>query len=152
MPQQEFYSIYIKLYQLRELLRIDTRQLVATTTADDETEEYITKELLRPIRLDLYITKIIRGSIDRPDTIYIFKTILKEHYNNYNILSSIVEKAIDLSNTQAILERIPKTLVFIDSRRKVAKFIEDIRYQLIKLTKNNIYKKYNWNITYMRYI
>ena len=96
----------------------------------------LTNAGFRPVSNQLFYTKVARASIDRPDTTYILKNIPPERLSDYDMLYMFINGVIDPITSEAILERIQKTLSFIDGRTKVSKTVEIMRGQLIELTKD----------------
>ncbi len=105
-----------------EYLRNNTVQLSLSATVLEDTLIYIiTNSSFRPIYLTKpFYIKILRGSINRIDIKYIFKTISKDKllYGNIDILYFITQGAIN-SKGRAILEGIRKFLGFLKGRKLI---------------------------------
>ena len=156
---------YAQIYELRILLRRDTVWLGASATISKEIEEYVlTNYGFREVSDRPFYTKIIRSSIDRLDITYILKKIPKAQLGNFNLLFFIIYGAtIQFTSFQAIKdaesdnvpkngkaipEKIKKTIIFIDSRKQVQSFVEQVRAQLVWSTKDNpnISKRYTYGL------
>ena len=94
----------------------------------------------------MFRTKIIRGSIDRPEITLILKTIPREHLSGFDPLYFLIEEGTEKTTIRgttngdrlegsiierkveaATLEEILKTIIFIDGRKKVSKAVDTIR-------------------------
>ena len=156
---------YAQIYKLRILLRRDTVQLGASAIVLKEIEEYVLTNCgFRKVSDRPFYTKIIRSSIDRLDITYVLKKISKAQLGNFNLLFFIIYGAtIQFTsfqaikdakgnnvpkNGKAILEKIKKTIIFIDSRKQVQSFVEQVRAQLVQSTKDNpnISKRYTYGL------
>lgn len=97
--QAEFRAEYAQVSELRAILRNNTIWLRASTILDKETELYILENagFRKQDDNDDYQTKVLRSSIDRTDTKYIFRVILKETLGitNYNYLAFVLRSSVD---------------------------------------------------------
>lgn len=97
--QAEFRAEYTQVSELRAILRNNTVWLGASTILDKETELYILENagFRKQDDNDDYQTKVLRSSIDRTDTKYIFGVILKETLGitNYNYLAFVLRSSVD---------------------------------------------------------
>lgn len=97
--QAEFRAEYAQVSELQAILRNNTVQLRASAILDKETKLYVLENagFRKQDDNDDYQTKVLRSSIDRTDTKYIFRVILKETLGitNYNYLAFVLRSSVD---------------------------------------------------------
>ena len=155
---QDFRLEYVQLFELREILPIDTVWLGASATVSKETETFVLDRAgFRPVGDKPWCTKVIRSSIDRPDTCYILKKIPRERLSDFDLLYFVVRGAATQMTTledirkatekksqtgEATPDKIQKTMIFVDGRQYVKNAVDTIRKWLIAMTRDSPARKY----------
>ncbi|KAF1813104.1 P-loop containing nucleoside triphosphate hydrolase protein [Eremomyces bilateralis CBS 781.70] len=120
---KEFRLEYLKIRELRRYLRADTIWFGCSATLNKATEQAVIyyggfyEETHHELPL-----KIIRVSIDRPDISLNILPIERGKSKAYQRLWFLVDHALEhpTSRTEDDLQRIPKTIIFVDGLQSVA--------------------------------
>ena len=157
---KEFRPEYVQLFELRQILRIDTVWLGASATVSKETGAFVLDRAgFRAVGDRPWYTKIVRSSIDRPDICYVMKKIPNGHLGSYDLLYFVVcgaatqmttledvRKATErkIQDGEATPQKIQKTMIFVDGRRYVQDAVDTIRKWLVASTKDSTGRRYTW--------
>lgn len=133
----EFRLEYAKLKVARDLIRLDTVLVRASTTLAEDTIKKVQKlASFRKKGNEPFYLSILRSSIDRPDTTYILKNIPAGYLGKSQVLLyQLLKKAVD-KNSFITLQNINKALCFIDSYESINKAVLRFYQQLIQITKD----------------
>jgi superfamily II DNA helicase RecQ len=158
---KEFRSEYVMIHELRRSLLSETVFFGCSATLDLETENTVKRfGGFREEGSNAGQLEIIRTSVDRPDISICVLPILKGKMNSYEQLhfllnqanspsatdspqmsndtregeeSSVISSAHEsTSNNRPTPRRIPKTIVFVDGRRKVTSVAKYLKEVLVK--------------------
>ena len=117
---ETFRPHFTMLGQLRQLLRQDIVWFGCSATLDLEVEQHILQSAgFRTVGPNYYETEVIRTSINRLDISLSICSIPKGKLSSFDSLYFLLDNAFE--DDQPTPARIPKTIVFLDSRKDVAK-------------------------------
>ncbi|KIV98313.1 uncharacterized protein PV09_09841 [Verruconis gallopava] len=130
----EFRPQFTMLGELRNLLPDSTVWFACSATLSDKAERSVLDRTgFRPIGNGRHRAAVIRTSIDRPDLSISVQPIARGQINSYNALHFLLDDCLD-ADGRFLPERIPKTIVFIDGRRKIANAVHQLRSWLSEKT------------------
>jgi hypothetical protein len=135
-----FRPEFMAIGELRILLPKEVVWFACTATASAETQHVIqTKAGFRSIGDGPYQSQLIRTSTDRPNVSLVVLAI-KRHMggtgkSGYPLLYFLLKKSVD-ANGLPTPQFIPKTVIFIDGRRKIRNCVNFLRKMLVQKTSN----------------
>lgn len=130
---REFRAEFTMLYELRAILRQDVVWFGCSRTLDQEAEEVVLQQAgFRPLGCHVYQTEVIRTSINRANISVCFLPIPRGKLSSYKALYFLLDNAT--VEGAPIPDQIPKTIVFIDSLRKINTLAEYLRQALLDKT------------------
>ena len=127
----EFRPAYAQLSLLRSRLPLNTPWFACSATLDAAT----LKELKQSVSFTEDL-QLIRTSIDRPEVCYIVEKIKPKKVKSFEALYFILNDSVD-DKGQLTPHRIPKTVVFIDSKHNIQRALPQLRTWLCN--KSNLY-------------
>jgi len=133
---REFRTAYIQFHELRRMMCSATLFFACTATFDAATEDQLLQSGCfqtlanstedTPMRL-----RIIRTSVDRPEIAIGIVPIPIGCQTSYNQLVNCMDMGIDTETSQIVPSRIPKTIIFLDGRDKIAALARLIQSRLL---------------------
>lgn len=115
---ETFRPAFTMLGQLRTILREGVVWFGCSATLDAITEDRVLSTAgFRRVGNNRHETTVMRTSVDRPDVSICITPLPKLKLTSWDVLWFLFANAF--SDTKATPERIPKTIVFIDGRRKI---------------------------------
>jgi len=115
-----FRPEFTMLGQLRTILHQDVVWFGCSATLDNAAEELILNSAgFRCVGPHPYQTEVIRTSINRDDISIVVEPIPRGRVQSYDRLQFLMDESVDAEARTATPERIQKTIIFIDGRRKV---------------------------------
>jgi superfamily II DNA helicase RecQ len=139
IKQWEIFRVeFTILGQLRIILRSDILWFGCSNTLRKETENYILYHAgFRPLGCHQWQIKVIRTSVNRSDLFIYIRPIPRRKLNSFNILYFLLDVSTESGDStesgEVIIltpERIPKTIVFIDSIAQVQAAADSLRAML----------------------
>lgn len=127
----EFRPAYAQLSLLRSRLPLNTPWFACSATLDAATLEELKKSI--GFTEDL---QLIRTSVDRQEVCYIVEKIKPKKVKSFEALYFILNDSVD-NKDQPTPHRIPKTVVFIDSKHNIQRALLQLRTWLCN--KSNLY-------------
>ena len=144
-----FRPQFTLLGQLRLVLRQDIVWFACSATLDAETEENVLSHAgFRQIGPNPFQTEVIRTSVNRDDISFSVHALPRNKTTSFEALYFLVSCAVDNDGVPTP-EKIPKAIVFVDSRVGVGEAARYLRRLLIHSTSkaNNSAARYleNWS-------
>ena len=140
---KEFRPAFTMLGELRMILHRDVMWFACSATLSDEAKKLVLNDSgFRPVGDAQYQTEIIRTSIDRSDIGIGMFPIPRGKLESYESLYFLLDTSTDDCGV-ARPQQIPKTVIFIDGRKKVQKAAAYLQSMLVAKTKDGNGDRYS---------
>src|SRR6266516_819393 len=124
----EFRKDYSRLAELRSRLGESVVWFACSATIDADTKEKVIAHVkFHPM------VEILRTSIDRPDIKLIIDKIKPKTIQSCDILYITLKDAVDSDKNPTPFE-IPKTIIFIDSKKRIRKAVNQLQKWILKMS------------------
>ena len=131
-----FRAAFAHINDLRGLLRESVMWFGCTATLDIESEQLVLKNAgFRTVGSGPEETEVFRTSINRNDLFLNILPIPRDMKTTWAPLFFLLQEAIDLDSGELTPEKIPKTIVFVDSIAEVGRIAQCFQGWLIGITK-----------------
>lgn len=138
---ESFRPEFSMIGQLRMLLQQDILWFGCSATLSREGEQHVLQNAgFRSLGCNPWQTEVIRTSIDRADLFICVRPILRGKLSSFETLYFLLDAAMEAD--KATPERIPKTIIFIDSVGKVDKAADYLRTMLLSKTATSTSERY----------